>query len=237
MFIYWLLVYLTNKMERNYNRQIVQIVSEAVIVGGISMYFYKKTSDLESSIEELKQQVATLNNRLRLVSLNGQPSQQGRTTPLCQKEPFIRSCPTNKRGWEDALTDERVNGPTSHVLNPPSTQPALAGSNGRPLTCKDGVCMLPTRAMGGQRLGSKAEEAPPGKKVVISKISKQIEYDTSAPVDDRFEGTSDDVTKVNTFTKCSPNPAIMSVTPNPSTSICEDMCDPLDTILNDIDAE
>ena len=76
--------------------------------------------------------------------------------------------------------------------------------------CSDGVCKL----------------VSDGKKVVISKISKQAEFD-------RESFQVNHPLKVETFKRTSPNPIIKSVTPKPSESISETV----EQILNEINNE
>jgi hypothetical protein len=76
--------------------------------------------------------------------------------------------------------------------------------------CSDGVCKLVSG----------------GKKVVISKISKQAEFD-------RESFQVNHPIKVETLKRTSPNPIIKSVTPKPSESISETV----EQILNEINNE
>lgn len=67
----------------NYNG--IHIISEAVVVGSLAMYFYKKISDMETAIEDLKAQVTMQNNQIRYL-IGSNPSHQSSfsrpTTPL-----------------------------------------------------------------------------------------------------------------------------------------------------------
>lgn len=201
-------------MENNYNG--VHIISEAVIMGGITMYFHNKISSLESVIEELKNQIVMQNNQIRyLIGNNGnlRPHFEGNnnihthvaTTPL--RIPHSNS---NKPYEKQQYSKANVNLQTKNI------------------DCEGGVCHLVHK------------KTLDDKKVVISKISKQIEFDR--------ENVEPDYTmKVGTFSNFSPNPVIQSVTPKPSTSISEnnessnqvskDGQTELEKILNDIDAE
>lgn len=187
-------------MESNsYNG--VHIISEAVIMGGIAMYFYKKISELESTIEDLKSQITMQNNQIRfLLGSNSTLLQQPKLTPL---KPLIQRPKTlpqtnHKKNFNFAQIQEILNNSAQN--------------------CENGVCQL---------VPKDKEE----KKVVISKISKQIKFDA--------EGIGQDETsKVNTFTDFSPNPVIKSVSPKPSMSLGETDSDAnLQNILNDIDDE
>ena len=80
--------------------------------------------------------------------------------------------------------------------------------------CSDGVCKL----------------VSDGKKVVISKISKQAEFD-------RESFQVNHPLKVETFKRTSPNPIIKSVTPKPSESISETVEQILNEINNEINNE
>ena len=216
----------------NYNG--VHILSEAVIMGGISMYFYKKISELESTIEDLKSQITMQNNQLRylLSGHNGNnfSGSQQPQTPLkipSQKENFFNDgseqrqplfLPSESKESTDAKIQEIVQ---NSIVGHKVQQPKQTGSN-----CENGVCRLVPRSK--QNSGQKE---PMEKKVVISKISKQIEFD-------RENMESDHTSKVNTFTKFSPNPLLNSVTPRPSISASETTVEnELEKILNSIDDE
>lgn len=192
----------------NYNG--VHILSEAVIMGGISMYFYKKISELETTIEDLKKQITMQNNQIRYIlgssnhnrvpvnsfGTNDHKSQQIKT-------PLIIPTPKATVDLETERHFKATTQPTVENVQKETPQ----------MECEGGVCRL----------------VPKDKKVVISKISKQIEFD-------RENFDLDQTRKVNTFTNSSPNPVLKSVTPKPSTSISEPT-DTLEKILNDIDDE
>ncbi|ADO00470.1 hypothetical protein WIV_gp126 [Wiseana iridescent virus] len=192
----------------NYNG--VHIISEAVIMGGISMYFYKKISELESTVENLQSTVENLkgqiimqNNQIRFLLGSNQPQLQQfnglnhnasqQTTPL--KMPQFKPQKVNQPLFREEVSREEIN----------------------EKVCEGGVCKLVPKTH--------------DKKVVISKVSKQVDFDK--------EGiTPDETFKVNTFTNFSPNPVLKSVTPKPSTSVSENTGeDELQKILNDIDDE
>jgi hypothetical protein len=245
----------------------IHIISEAVIVGGLSIYVYKKISELESTVEELKQQIAMQNNQLRYLlglDANSQrtPLRIPNHPPQFDTEGVISSCSS------DALQKESQGAPSEWFT-----------SNKPNMECNGGVCTLSSAAKGRrdpQDVPYANQRVEPGrsiiapfwdraardpksvghlarldgrndvmmatrhydrqedKKVVISKISKQIEFD-------RENNDLDQSLKVNTFTKFSPNPVIKSVTPKPSTSSItidnDEETNELDNILNEIDNE
>lgn len=164
----------------------VHILSEAIIMGGISMYFYNKISELELTIEELKSQIIMQNNQIRYLMGFHIPQQNGKTSLVI---------PTNQP--QKTEQDNSVVLPVKHNSHTEKS-----------IKCEGEVCHL-----------------VPEKKTVISKLSKQIEYDT-----ENIE--ADHTTTVNTFTNFSPNPVLKSVTPKPSETESE-----LEKILNDIDKE
>lgn len=161
----------------------IHIVTESVIMGAVSMYFYKKISDLETIVKDLQQQVVEL------------------------KSSSVVSPP-----HEGALQIPSGSGarcPQKTLLHIPTPQP-LASRDPSSLSlpdCSDGVCKLVSG----------------GKKVVISKISKQAEFD-------RESFQVNHPLKVETFKRTSPNPIIKSVTPKPSEETVEQ-------ILNEINNE
>ena len=208
-------------MEQN---NTLHIISEAVIVGGVSIFLYKKISQLETTVQELKQQIALQNNQITYL-LARSPSNQDLTVRRPNQTPEGRAHP-----------------PTSPKSTIPDPQ---SGNKQREVDCNGGVCILkPGRNdLGGLndiqaplgawqhsrpstqlRSWSPSQPANESKKVVISKISKQIEFDSDTNTFDQ--------TKVNTFTTFSPNPVLDSVTPKPST-----IEDELDSILREIDHE
>lgn len=251
----------------NYNS--VHILSEAVIMGGISMYFYKKISELETTIEDLKSQVMMQHNQIRYlltgsrptnvigsnqpqISSNSVRSELRNTTPLkipsnlrpqnIQKENFSNGSIQPKIQQNHIIPNYALEQQQREPLNfsppprqvkdqlpPSSIQEIRSPSTGEKeppnVICEGGVCklVLPNK--------KKVEQNHNEKKVAISKISKQIEFD-------RENMDLDQTSKVNTFTNFSPNPVLKSVTPKPSTSISES-CDgtDLEKILNDIDDE
>lgn len=178
-------------MEPNTNINSIHILSEAVVVGGVALYFYKKISELESNIEDLKKQIVMQNNQIRYLI--------GTTTSSSINENNELKV-MNENTTIYAIKQSQLHSQPSNV------------------ECKDGVC----------RLISKNESE---KKVAISKISKQIEFD-------RENIDRDQTYKVNTFTNFSPNPIIKSVTPKPSISEIESSnSSSLEKILNEIDNE
>jgi hypothetical protein len=201
-------------------------------MGGISMYFYKKISELESTIEDLKSQITTQNNQLRYLlgghvpQTNGNfsGSQQPQQTPLkipsqeTQKENFF-----NNRSEQKPGQSLQFNGHTEASIQEIVQSSIVQQSKQTSLDCENGVCRLVPRP---KQNGDQKE--PMEKKVVISKISKQIEFD-------RENMEPDHTSKVNTFAKFSPNPLLNSVTPRPSISASVE--NELEKILNDIDDE
>jgi hypothetical protein len=247
-------------------------VSEAVVVGGLSLYFYKKISDLEAVVEDLKNQIVIQNNQIRYLigSINPQPHQPqnqqfaGHTTPL--KIPhmgneFNRKPMTHiyhesnpERVKEHFNLRESVTARTSvaarTIQNREMDAMFEANSNHQPnknsLVCEGDVCKLVPlkisstfdedgKAIRNPKVNNNGDEKLK-KSVVISKISKHVEYD-------RENVDNDQTFKVNTFTNSSPNPVLKSVTPNPSTSAIpttgedEPSTTELDKILNEIDDE
>jgi hypothetical protein len=218
--------------ERNFNS--LHIISEAIIVGGLSIYVFKRISELESTVDELKQQITMQNNQLRylLGSTNSDFGQRG-TTPLrmsttVSSEKSSSSMVFDPNHLED---NENIKGSQSEWFT--------SSPNKSKMECKGGVCTLAR-----DKIGQEAD-----KKVVISKISKQIEFDIDAPVGrvngsnglERENNDFDQFSKINTFTKFSPNPVLKSVTPKPSLTIENDHgneeINDLDNILNEIDNE
>jgi hypothetical protein len=195
----------------NYNAQSLHIISETVIAGGMFMYFFKKISELESTIENLKNQVAMQNNQIQyLLSSKGsfQPLNRYQlTTPLISKS-FTPGANNNHFGIDKPNTSFQ-----SSTLQQQPTKPMRSEQE-----CENGVCRLVPRK--------------DDKKVVISKVSKQIEFD-------RENMELDQTSKVSTFNNFSPNPLIKSVTPKPSLSTTDDNCgeNELEKILNEIDDE
>lgn len=210
----------------------IHIISEAIIIGGLSVYVHKKISDLESTIEDLKQQIAMQNNQLRyLLGSNLSTNREcAGTTPLRirpsdLKPPSLFVPSSSGRGLPSHQTQTTL----QSNLELESDEWFKSSSN-KEMECKGGVCTL----VRGKKLSDKNSQEE--RKVVISKISKQIEFD-------RENNDFDQSSKVNTFTKFSPDPVLKSVTPKPSTSVTtenEDTLvanDELNNILNEIDNE
>lgn len=203
--------------SNNYNG--LHILSEAVIMGGISMYFFKKISDLESTIGDLKDQLKAQNNQIQyLMSLKNYPNlnlhSNGMNISQQQGTPLI-------------IPHTRLNGntiPQTEILKNQAYNQPINHSERINVECEGGVCRLIQKKNNG------FEEASIEKKVVISKISKQIEFDN-----ENIEACQ--TTKVNTFTDFSPNPVLASVTPKASVSSTSDNTDgesDLQKILNNI---
>ena len=216
------------------NYKSIHIISEAIIVGGLSIYVYKKMSELESTVEELKQQVAMQNNQLRYLLSFAPQSGRMSTSDLrtAQRDgallhplsgPLVRE-PRGRRPLDEdarcASEDPSVR-PLAEDAQAPAPSERFPSSTKPKMECSGGVCTL----VRDPRLSHEAD-----KKVVISKISKQIEFD-------RENNDLDQSSKVNTFTKFSPNPVIKSVTPKPSITAESDEVNELDIILNEIDNE
>jgi hypothetical protein len=164
-------------MDSN-NTNYLHILSETVVMGGISFYFYNKISEMESTISDLKNQIMAQNNQIRYLISKGH-----------NEELF-----------------------SNH--NAPQT------SQNPKVECENGVCYL--------KPSLNHQNVSENKKVSISKISKQLEFD-------RENMFNVQASKVNTFTTFSPNPVLQSVTPKPSESVEDD--DIVRKILNDIDDE
>lgn len=198
----------------------IHIVTESVIMGAVSMYFYKKISDLETIVKDLQQQVVAQNGQLNelknyLSSSVVSSPHEGALRPSSPQKTLLR-IPTQR---------EMVS-PSSHEPDPGVGRSLSEGQDRRPRLdresprrigsripeedCSDGVCKLVSG----------------GKKVVISKISKQAEFD-------RESFQVNHPLKVETFKRTSPNPIIKSVTPKPSESISETV----EQILNEINSE
>lgn len=227
----------------------IHIVTESVIMGAVSMYFYKKISDLETIVKDLQQQVVVQNGQLNELKnyLSSSPQKTLLRIPT-QREmvspPQGYSLPAQSREPDVSLRDigrslslsegQRVAGLSSDDRRPrldremtksleAHLSPRRIGSripesgieerrigNDELVDCSDGVCKLVSG----------------GKKVVISKISKQAEFD-------RESFQVNHPLKVETFKRTSPNPIIKSVTPKPSESISETV----EQILNEINNE
>jgi hypothetical protein len=210
--------------SNNYNG--VHILSEAVIMGGISMYFYKEISDLKSTIEDLKGQITMQNNQIRYLLTSHVPQKSNGNSYVSQQPLTPLHIPTpsqNNNGISQPPQKEffhsRPNNETiQHNYSSEQQQRYLAHKQSKleqqppqNMECEGGVCRLrPTLSIGEDKM--KSNEVPSDKKVVISKISKQIEFD-------RENINPDQTSKVNTFTDFSPNPLLKSVTPKPSTSV------------------
>jgi hypothetical protein len=200
----------------NYNS--IHILSEAVIMGGISMYFYKKISELESTIEVLKSQSEMQNNQIRYL-LSGGRSTQPPLNYNCGGNSSVNTTPL--RIPQPQLQKESFSNHREQYI--PPEQPNME--------CEGGVCRsVPKPPKELAHLSVEKEDVE--KKVSISKISKQIEFN-------RENMELDQTSKINTFTNFSPNPIIKSVTPKPSIneSIGGDSGNELEKILNDIDNE
>jgi hypothetical protein len=170
------------------NTNYLHILSETVVMGGISIYFYNKISEMESTIQDLKNQIMAQNNQIRYLISNG-------------------SYPTFEH------TSDGMTASTS------SSNLGQNKVNTENVECENGICYLKPK--------QRTNETLENKKVSISKISKQIEFDR--------ENVFNQISKVNTFTNFSPNPVLQSVTPKPSESFEDD--DIVRKILNDIDDE
>jgi hypothetical protein len=245
-------------MESNtYNS--MHIISEAVVMGGISMYFYKKMSELEETVNTLKEQVAMQNNQIRYLLGQSSPSNNSFVTPIKipQNTTLVQSnhltSPAYRYGQQlntklrlpPPITTHHKNRAAENDKSATSTltkketssvsQPQLQ-SQSQTIECEGGVCKLVRPIPHTEPLSEK--------KVAISKISKQIEFD--------HENNEHQTFKVNTFNDFSPNPVIKSITPKPSISTSaipnekniqdSSTSSPttessLDKILNDIDHE
>lgn len=186
-------------METNNFLNSIHVISETIIMGGITIYFYKKISELELTIQDLKNHLEVQNNHIKhLLELSEQPKFTPlKIPPLLQQQtlpPVSLSSEEQYKRPQSLPQQPRKN--SYNFIMPAST------------TCENGVCVLE-------------------KKVAISKVSKQIEFD--------IEGIDrDETTKVQTFNNFSPNPVIKSVTPKSSVSLGES---DLEKVLDDIDQE
>ena len=234
----------------------IHIVTESVIMGAVSMYFYKKISDLETIVKDLQQQVVVQNGQLnelknylsssvvspphegatRCPSGNGRqipkgsglrpsspqktllhiPTQremvsppQGYSLPFRQRVAHLSETSSASRDRSEVGSAQSREPDPSEVGRSLSLPEGRIG-NDELVDCSDGVCKLVSG----------------GKKVVISKISKQAEFD-------RESFQVNHPLKVETFKRTSPNPIIKSVTPKPSESISETV----EQILNEINNE
>ena len=190
----------------------IHIVTESVIMGAVSMYFYKKISDLETIVKDLQQQVVVQNGQLNelknYLSPPERPSSPQKTLLHIPTQPPPQSF--RQRVAHLSAASREVGSAQSREPDP-SGVPSLSLPEGDELVdCSDGVCKLVSG----------------GKKVVISKISKQAEFD-------RESFQVNHPLKVETFKRTSPNPIIKSVTPKPSESISETV----EQILNEINNE
>lgn len=208
------------------------VISEAIIVGGMSLYLFKKISDLELTVKELKEQITAQNNQIRYLfgsKLSTPPQVSSISSNSSSFDSFQRGTPLRI----PSLSDKKTISPppslpeeTGSVSQNDSADRVFAGRGG--IECENGVCVLKPKI---QKNNNSLE-----KKVVISKISKQLEFD-------RENIDFDQTSNVNTFTNFSPNPVIKSVTPKPSISlsetsgISEEHQSELEKILNDIDDE
>ena len=207
-------------MEEHYKS--IHIISEAVILGGLSVFFFKKISDLESTLEELKQQIITQNNQIRyLLSLS---ATQPTMTPL--RPTLINEAKDREAFHRSSANSVNTNGSRQMecsggvcTLAPSITQRVID----RPMDSRKALGMSKAHphalALAHPERGGVAPKGEGDKKVVISKISKQFEFDTEN--NDLGLTFLSEISKVNTFTKFSPNPVINSVTPKPSTSITD----------------
>jgi hypothetical protein len=294
------------------NFKSLHIISESIIVGGLSIYVFKRISELESTVEELKQQITMQNNQLRylLGSTSSNFSQPGTTPlrmspiphrmrfahPLQQVEDLLDRGKTPCGSSTRMVSTVPSEGDSSSMIFDPNHQSEwfTSSPNKSKMECKGGVCTLVRgdcaeprslrplaeddlwssegrnpRSVRGEVLDDTPSPKGEGvstilrcgigdktgqetdKKVVISKFSKQFEFDIDAPIGDTLhplgEGIStgrrndlDQSSKVNTFTKFSPNPVLKSVTPKPSLTTENDHgneANELDNILNEIDNE
>jgi hypothetical protein len=215
--------------SNNYNG--VHILSEAVIMGGISMYFYKEISDLKSTIEDLKGQITMQNNQIRYLLTSHTPQQsfgqgtnwtnqqQPYTAPQQPSTPLRIPTPVQNNGVQlqkEFFSSRSNNEVIHHNYSLEQHQRYLDHKQSKleqqpqNMECEGGVCRLVPKTKSNEVLDSTTP--PTDKKVVISKISKQIEFD-------RENINPDQTSKVNTFTNFSPNPLLKSVTPKPSTSV------------------
>jgi hypothetical protein len=195
--------------QNNYNS--VHIMSEAVIVGGITMFFYKKISDLESTLEELKSTLYMQNNQIKFLLGLINPSTISQARGLTPHAESVRL----SFGQSPKLTTPLTLPPQHSQIQPQKeyfsnlSQHEPPQTKGSPYNCEGGVCKLKNgpkdpEVVKASDLG--LNEALEKKVVSISKISKQIEYD-------RENMDLDQTAKVKTYTDFSPNPVLKSYNP------------------------
>ncbi|ABF82154.1 hypothetical protein MIV124R [Invertebrate iridescent virus 3] len=217
------------------------IISEAVIAGSIGLYFWKKISALEQTVQELQSQLEVQNNQLQW--LIQQQTRRLAVSPLAVSPLAVSPLPPQRDYRQQSTTTNAAgnNGAyPSFQFKPPKT--AIKGDAAPPqatpkMQCDNGVCKLvrPLQATHGK--GARAP-SPEKKTVSISKIAKQIEFEH-----DQIAPARTATTQVSTFSKPSPNPVLRSITPNPSIGEGRDgdesgpSARALDKILNDIDCE
>lgn len=223
------------------NLKTIHILSEAVIMGGISMYFYKKISELELTIQDLKSQITMQNNQIKYLLSNRNGGVEMNHSNQMNHSNLSRFTSLNLGRYE-RLAVGRPEVPTTVLFPKPTPRRVEEVVVTEEQNCENGVCQLDLSRR--PLLSSQLEALDrPETKVVISKISKQIDFD-------RENIELDQVSKVNTFTDFSPNPVLKSITPKPSESDCGPGKEgnngrsginanqpELEKILNDIDDE
>jgi len=192
----------------------MHVLTESVVIGGMALFFYKKISELELSIEDLKAHVSRLQTNMDVPKTH--PPQNGihRIVPKaqCENGVCILKPTLSRTGTGSSLRDERRpipkgSGTGSSLRDERRPIPLGSGTLRAPQSGQRDMSPSRTEGTSGLGLG----------KVSISKVSNQVEFDNENP---------DFHTKVPTFSKKSPNPVLQSVTPTI-----------LDKILDEIDNE
>jgi len=234
-------------------------------MGAVSMYFYKKISDLETIVKDLQQQVVVQNGQLNELKKAQSATSRRRAEQSSPQKTLLRiptqremvspsqgySLPAQSRDPDPGigqlvgqLVGQRVAGLSSDDRRPTKSLEAHLGSvvegaerpNPRRIGSRIPESGIEERRLGNDELVERdafgvcsdgvCKLVSDGKKVVISKISKQAEFD-------RESFQVNHPLKVETFKRTSPNPIIKSVTPKPSESISETV----EQILNEINNE
>lgn len=237
----------------------IHIVTESVIMGAVSMYFYKKISDLETIVKDLQQQVVVQNGQLNELKKAQSATSRRRAEQSSPQKTLLRiptqremvspsqgySLPAQSRDPDPGigqLVGQRVAGLSSDDRRPRldremgSVVEGAERPNPRRIGSRIPESGIEERRLGNDELVERdafgvcsdgvCKLVSDGKKVVISKISKQAEFD-------RESFQVNHPLKVETFKRTSPNPIIKSVTPKPSESISETV----EQILNEINNE
>jgi hypothetical protein len=116
-------------MESNSKYNNFHIMLETVIMGGLSMYFYKKISDLENTIEDLKAQITMQNNQIRYMmgplKVNHQKENFTCEDGVCKLKPKVAISKIAKQVEFDAETPEKDLTTTVKTFTKSSPNPVL----------------------------------------------------------------------------------------------------------------